>query len=247
MIDEDIFGVGVTMLEEIDIDQAEEAKQYALRLHERIRRMDEDVVGAAVSSSSSEKTSSTLTFSDDSYEGDIPEAIYVKEFNEFDVEGKVMVVPNFRDIRKTKEWRRVLDHHENRLKRIVTNLMKINNNHQALNEIQRVKEKVMQVDCSRIKDKTRRDLAQRTMYVGLSEDVILRELGSLAFHFKDLECMIDDATNGLWVEELQDDRGREIINNLSTDRIVLTRRYKFRQQFGLIYYFQQSQMCVLRH
>jgi hypothetical protein len=227
MLDESIFGVDIPAIEEICIDEEEEAKQYALRLYERIRRIDKDVTEEAISSSSSSGASVSLTLSDDSFEGVQPETIDVREFIEFSVDGKLRVVPVFRGTQKMKEWVTVLNHHEQKLKKILKNLTEIDPQHNIFSELKKIQVDIQQIDMSAIRDKSKRDLAKRTLYVNLAEDVIVQKLGSLAYDLKDMACIIDDTTQGLWVEDNSNMDGHKILEQMSTDRVVLMRRYKF--------------------
>lgn len=67
------------------------------------------------------------------------------------------------------------------------------------------------VNLVKIKDKVQKNLAMRTLAVCAMEKIAFNAIGMIAFNLKNLECLIDNATNGLWVKPPEDDK----VKNLS--------------------------------
>jgi hypothetical protein len=125
--DLDVFGLDVTSVEEIPIDE-QEAKQYMVKIYERIKRLEnpstKTVEEELITTSASENSSTSIVFSDDSFilVDDIPEFFDVKDFIEIAYDGKIHIAPYFQAPTKTKQWLRVVDHHERRIESLVCKL-----------------------------------------------------------------------------------------------------------------------------
>lgn len=243
---EEIFGMGIPQPEEVSVDEEEEAKTYALKLYERIRRIEKNVEEEVVASHSDSSISTSLTFSDDSFAGATPDMLDVKEFLKIEVNGKVTIVPSFKEVRKTKEWIKILDHHESRARDILSQLTTVDPDDKIIKKVAELKQQADSINVAHLKDKTKKNVAIRTIFVGLIEDLIVSELGSLAFHLGDVRATIDDATQGIWINNIDDGEGRRILQHLGSSRIVISKRYKFdaHQTNSLINMMFSSRMDV---
>ncbi|CAH1114734.1 unnamed protein product [Psylliodes chrysocephalus] len=56
-----------------------------------------------------------------------------------------------------------------------------------------------------IKQKAHRKLAARTLAVHKLETLVFDQLGSAAFQIRNIRCLIDNTTDGLWVETPEDE------------------------------------------
>lgn len=72
-ITDDIFGVENQVIQEISIDEPEETRSYMLTLYKRLRRIENGPTDdEVISSNSNSLISTSITFSEDSFEGDLP-------------------------------------------------------------------------------------------------------------------------------------------------------------------------------
>lgn len=94
---EDVFGAGILPVEEIQIDEEEEAKQYALSLYERVTRLYEkkEIEQEACRSTAEAGQSKSLILGDDSATELEQELINVDTFIKVD-DDKYKVVPNLK-------------------------------------------------------------------------------------------------------------------------------------------------------
>lgn len=225
----DIFGAGIPPPEEIEVDEDEETKQYYLTLLERVIKL-KDAKGMeeeAIRSHETAGTSTSLTFSDDSAVDDEPELINISRFLHVD-DGKYIPIIKANGVEK---WTNILKHHEIRLLDVAQKLEKISMCKDLVQELRQIKSesqiKAYYARLGKVRDKVQKQLAARTLQVYDLERVVFAKLGALAFQLKDLSCMVDNATSGIWVNEPEDPATKSIISELGTNRVVLTKRFHF--------------------
>lgn len=79
---------------------------------------------------------------------------------------------------------------------------------------------------SKIKDSSEVD-GRKILLIYEVESLVFKTLDAASFHLKDLECLINDSTDGLRVITPEKQEARQIVEGLSTNRVVLNRRIMF--------------------
>lgn len=225
---EDIFGVGIPPIEEIPIDEEQEAKQYMISMYERLNRLREkhELEEESISSSGTSGQSTSVVFSDDSAEEKEPDALQIERFLTVDSNGTYVTVPLLKKD-GLKRWNNVVEHHERRIKDVIVKLDKLNNHRDLVQQIRSAASLEQYQPSIKIKDKVQKHLALRTLAVGAMEKIAFDAIGIIAFNLKDLECMIDKVTNGVWITPPKDEYVKTFISSMGTSRMVLTRRFNF--------------------
>jgi len=225
---EDIFGVGIPPVEEIPIDEEQEAKQYMISMYEKLNRLREkhQLEEESISSSSTSGQSTSVVFSDDSAEEKEPDALQIEKFLTVDSKGTYVPVPLLKKD-GIKRWSNVVDHHERRIKEVIIKLDKLNDHRDLVRRIRAAASLEQYQTSIKIKDKVQKHLALKTLAVGAMEKIAFDAIGVIAFNLKDLECMIDKVTNGVWITPPRDEQVKNFISNMGTSRMVLTRRFNF--------------------
>nr|WPV71143.1 MAG: hypothetical protein [Ips partiti-like virus 1] len=225
---DDIFGVGIPPIEEIPIDEEQEAKQYMISMYERLNRLREKhaLEEESISSSSASGHSTSVVFSEDSAEEKEPDAMQIEKFLAADDDGIFIPVPILKKD-GLKRWSNVVEHHERRVKEVISKLDKLNNHRELIHKIRAAASLEQYQTSIRIKDKIQRNLALRTLAVGAMEKIAFDAIGVIAFNLKDLECVLDTITNGVWVTPPKDEHVKRFISDMGTGRMVLTRRFNF--------------------
>lgn len=224
-----LFDLGNITVQEIRADDDEEAKQYMVKMYERIRRLEKPTpteMVSEVSTSASEKEKSvSLTFEDDSFDEVFPEVKDVRDNMPFQIRGETISVPIFKNKKQLKQWIKVLDHHEARLLNIMFKVERITDITHIKQEMDAIKIEVRQLDLAKLKDKSKIDAIRRTLNVARAEELVLREIGSLGQVFQDLFGVIDPVTDGLWLQENEkNERLQGILQKIGTRRIVFNSR-----------------------
>lgn len=225
---EDIFGVGIPPIEEIPIDEEQEAKRYMISMYERLNRLREkhELEEESISSSGTSGQSTSVVFSDDSAEEKEPDALQIERFLTVDSNGTYIPVPLLKKD-GLKRWNDVVEHHERRIKDVIVKLDKLNNHRDLVQQIRSAASLEQYQSSIKIKDKVQKHLALRTLAVGAMEKIAFDAIGIIAFNLKDLECMIDKVTNGVWITSPKDEHVKTFISSMGTSRMVLTRRFNF--------------------
>jgi hypothetical protein len=226
----DIFGVDIPEPVEIEVDDELQSKLYSLSLYERIVRLekptDEVIEKEILETVDSQVSVTSLTYSEDSFDELQAATGDIKDIVTYEVEEMVVKVPIFKKPRDLLNWSKVLDHHSTRITSIANDL-------DALRRDKAVSEKLTQLHKTsqrieyKSKDKSVRDSVMTTVYVSLAERWIYDKIGSVAYHFRTLRGIIDEVTDGLWVNKLSDKRGQHLLNRLGVRRVAIRRRYKF--------------------
>lgn len=164
-ITDDIFGVAVRMMEEIQVDEEEQAKKYILSLAERIARLRKkyDLEKESINSNSQSGSSVSFVLSDDSAREVEPDCIYISSFLEIDHAGVVYSVPKLSKTNATEQWKAVLSHHSNRLQSMISNFAKCSYYTDELNTIIERMNQWNTINMPNIKSKRTLELSQRTM------------------------------------------------------------------------------------
>lgn len=226
----DVFGAGIPMPEVVEVDEDEEAKKYYLSLMERVIKLKEAkyMEEEAIRSHEEAGTSVSLTLTDDSALEEEPELIDISKF--LTVDKDKYTVPVFK-ASGVQKWTKILHHHERKLLDVAHNLRKISMYKDLTTELDQLKSDNQTVvyfkRLGKIKDKIQRQLAAKTLQIYDLEQAVFQKLGYLAFQLRDLSCVVDNATNGVWVQEPDDPVTKSIVSELGTNRIVLTKRFHF--------------------
>lgn len=136
------FDFGITVVEEIPIDEDAEAREYMIKMYERIKRLEtptpDTILREIVETTSSSGSSSSMTYSDDSLQEKIPTSLEVKKLVEVKVDDKTYLAPIFHNVDQLREWNRILNHHEWRIEEIVTKLRVLKMDQRSTQRIQEV-------------------------------------------------------------------------------------------------------------
>lgn len=227
-ITEDYFGVEGQFIEEIPIDKEEEAKKYALSLYERIRRLengpDDDEI---IRSNSNSTTSTSITFSEDSYDGELPNPTEAMKFEIVQIFNQEISVPVFGSKAARNRWTEVLEHHDARVRSVLMKLSRLTSAkaQELISEIRTINAEVEKYK-PKTKSKDEMDSRKTTVRLKLIEDLIARELGSIAYTVRDLSAIVDNATSGLWATCPQSE-GRKLFESLATSRIIVNYQFNF--------------------
>jgi hypothetical protein len=225
---DDFFSFGIPEIEEIHVDEDEEAKAYALSIYERINKLrNAKAEEEAIASSQNSGSSISVVFSDDSAEDKDPDYIDIKDFLEVKVDGSVRVVPTFKTADKMREWEEVLHHHERRALDMIHRITQLPENKHFKQHVlgetqQRIGRTVLNV-----RDKHRKNLALLTIRIGAMEEVIKEKLTQIADSLKSANFSLDNVTDGVWVDPDEEEGDAKILSQLSTHRVVLQNRFKF--------------------
>lgn len=173
-------------------------------------------------------TSISLTLTDDSAKEDEPELIDISKFLLVDKDKYTVPVIKASGVQK---WTNILQHHERKLLDVAYKLRKISMYSDLTNELEQLKSEsqtsAYYKRLGKMRDTIQKQLAAKTLQIYDLEQAVFQKLGYLAFQLKDLSCIIDNATNGIWVNEPEDPVTRSIVSELGTNRIVLTKRFHF--------------------
>lgn len=228
-LDEDIFGVGLTAPEEIPIDDELEAQKYALRVYDKLRRRETQLTDELLESQLKENINKSQSISLTSSEESVDQlhVIEADSYISINFDGQIQSVPKFNDPKKVKEWRVQIEKHQRRLCDIMKTYEQVTAKKDLSEEIAKLAASIEKACDPKIKDKHQADLIRKTMFIALAEDKIVKRLGEVAFTLKDLECTIDSATSGIWIQPPSDSEAEALINHLGTSRVILASRYRF--------------------
>lgn len=222
---DDIFGVGI--LEEIPIDEEEEAKKYMLTMYERLNRLRDkhELEEEVIRSSESSGTSSSIVFSDDSVNEEESDVMHIHAFLTVNRNVHYEVVPVLKAV-SMRQWNTVV-HHERRIKDVMYKLGRIKDQRQLVLAIRKAGQLDQYEGLIKTKNKIQKHLATRTLAVCAMERIAFEAIGNIAFNLKDIECMIDSTTNGVWINSPEKQEAKSFIADMGTNRMVLTRRFQF--------------------
>lgn len=230
--DLDAYAIEGLNIQEVAIDEDEEARRYMIKMYERIHRLEKPTAKIlseeAIESSGESNVSTSLTFSDDSFDEDIPEALQVQNFVEVDANGDQYIAPIFKTAADIQKWMRIVEHHEARFKTIMEKLQKVQSAERILKHLEEVRKQIWSKKLRRIKDKSKIEAIHRTLFISYAENMIVSEIGSVGLACRDISCVTDSATEGLWaMSQPQSVAADKILKDLGTNRVVLTRRFRF--------------------
>ncbi|KAF5292114.1 hypothetical protein FQA39_LY14069 [Lamprigera yunnana] len=225
---EDTFGVGLPPPKEIYVDEEEEAKQYMISLYERLNRVREkkDLEKELLESNAETGACTSAILSDDSMRNDEPEPSQIKEFLILNQDEKYKVILLLKPA-SMKNWLDILNHHERRLKDIMYNLSKIPAYRHLKDRVPKAGEFAQYESKVKIREKAQKNIASRALALCEMEEIVHKRVGSVAFHLKDLSCLIDNATQGVWANKPKDIRVCKILEDLETNPMIIARRFTF--------------------
>lgn len=225
----DIFGIGMTPIREIHADDQRESKQYALTLQERVDKIHQSTnISEEVKLSHQEsKQTTAIIFSDDSLCDLDDNTIDIKSFLEVKHDDKLKVTPTFKSSKGMQQWMTIVAHHEDRVKDIASKLNVLPMYKELNAKLVQAAKLAPYMKNIHIKDKAQKNLAARTLAVSALEEIIIRELETLAITTEHIECLIDEATEGLWVDLSDNDTLSELLNQMASNRVIINRRFKF--------------------
>lgn len=226
------FDIEGLTIEEIPIDDEAESRRYMIKMYERIRRLEKPTAKIlseeAIESNGESSTSTCLTFSDDSFDEEIPDALQVKDFVQVDAQGNHLIVPIFKTAEDIQKWMRVVEHHESRLMKIIAKLKKVQDVSEIQEKFENARKEIFDKKFKRLKDKSKIEAIKRTLFISFAENEIISKIGSIGLKFQNISCKTDGATDGLWAQSQPHNSATDkMLQNIGTKRIVLTRRFKF--------------------
>ncbi|KAF5277524.1 hypothetical protein FQA39_LY18478 [Lamprigera yunnana] len=113
------FDFRVTMVEEIDIDQDKEARQYMIKMYEQIKRIENPTTDALLQEImeivSTSGSSTSIVYADDVLQERLPMPQQVKKMVTVRMDERDISAPIFNRIDDFRSWNVVINHHERRI------------------------------------------------------------------------------------------------------------------------------------
>jgi hypothetical protein len=200
-----------------------------LGLYERLHRIQEvtnkTIAKEAIESNSKSSSVTIISLSDDSLSDIVIDKDDVKTYHQIDVNGKVFEVPEPTP-RTHKTWQKVLKHHENRLIQNLEALCQVEKTNDYKEVIKQTKEMVDKIVIS-VRSWERAEIMRRMLLIMMSEEYIYSQVGKVSEYLKDAKASIDSLSDGLWLDESTNPETTTFLENIRTQRIILSQKYQF--------------------
>lgn len=228
------FDFGIPKVEEIPVDHDQEARDYMIKMYERIKRLESpttDVIQREILESTETSGSSTsIVYSNETLQEQIPELTPVKKLVEVDVKGITYQAPIFDHANQWKGWMDILVYHELRNNDILEKLRQIGKGEEVKQNLNDIRRRVWDWIPKDTKDKGKVAALRRTIWLSAVEHYIEQEIGEVGLKFQNVSASVDPITHGLWVQENASSEIQQYLEKLGTRRVIMNQRYKFNSQ-----------------
>lgn len=228
------FDFGIPKIEEIPVDHDQEAREYMIKMYERIKRLESPTTDAIqreiLETTETSGSSTSLVYSNETLQRQIPELTPVKKLVEVDVKGTRYQAPIFNHANQWKGWTDILDYHEHRTKDILDKLRQVGKSEDVKKVVNNIHRLVWDWNPKDVKDKGKVSAIRRTIYLSAIENYIEQEIGEVGLKFQNVSASVDPITHGLWVKENASSEIQEYLEKLGTRRVVMNQRYRFNGQ-----------------
>jgi hypothetical protein len=210
------------------VDEDEEYKKYTLRLYARLHRIEEvsirTIAEEAIEANSESSSITIVSLSDDSLSDVNIDKDDIKTYHSIEVGSKRFEVPE-QTPKALKIWQKVLKQHEDKTAKNLELLRQVEPDKDYLGVVKTKCGAVSRIEMP-IRSRERGEVMRRLLLLMITEDYLYSQVGRISTYLKDAKAVVDELSDGLWLDHVSNPDAEEFLKGKGTRRIVPSQKYR---------------------